>query len=558
MKHAHSLASDLYASADSDVDKRLMHIMYEQDQKPEVTDNLLPKFTLLVGPSPFTMPRGWEFFLCSPYEGATYISTVLCNAGYPVRIVDVRYTINPLDEAFKQIIEGTDVLGITTFEDNFPFVLEIIDKIKSYQKDLPVICGGSLVTSVPHIFMKYTKTDIAVISEGELTILELMESYSKDEWKDSLQKIRGIWYRDKDGLINKTKPRGQMLSLDYLPRMRLDLWPQTNSSMGLQPQIIASYSRGCKMDCSFCYRTTPQVSLKSPEKFNNDLNWLKEKYNIQFILFSDLTFSSEKNKTLEMCEVIKDYDFRWACLTRCADVDKERLNSMRDSGCDIALFGVESLGAKALKEARKPTNEDISNRAMHLTFEAGIRFGALLIIGLPGETKQGLDYMATWAEKYNHVTRVKYLSSMPGTTVYRQCIDNGLLKSELDHLNWLSIEQALYRDEFVNITKIPEIFIRQTYKRIYDSYQPGPVMDFKHYPEYFDYFYPNSDDGKNSSTDYAGKKWRSIFSSAGPHLIPGSERFTLDKVGAKGSSENGAKIVECGAKLLEKQQKTEK
>ena len=31
--------------------------------------------------------------------------------------------------------------------------------------------------------------------------------------------------------------------------------------------------------------------------------------------------------------------------------------------------------------------------------------------------------MVQFAEEYNHVTRVKYLSAMPGTTVYRQAID---------------------------------------------------------------------------------------------------------------------------------------
>ena len=545
-----SLSPVLYTDANESVDQRYMTQMREQDESPVPTDPSLPRFTLVVGPSPFTMPRGWEFFLTSPYEGATYISTVLHNAGYPVRIVDVRYTPDPVQAAYDQIMQGTDVLGVCTFEDNFPFCRELMRRVRASRADIPIICGGSLVTSVPHLFMDETACDIAVISEGEITILELMESYQAGRWEKDLPNIRGIWYRGPDGRAKATRPRGQMPDLDSLPRMRLDLWPQSKDPRGLQPQIISSYSRGCKMDCSFCYRTTPQVRSKSPEKMDRDLDWLKTQYGIEFCFFVDLTFTSYRKQTLAMCDVIKDHDLRWTCLTRCADTDEQRLNAMRESGCDIILYGVESLGTEVLREARKGNSENITVRAMRRTFDAGIRFGALLIVGLPNETEESLNHMVEFAETYNHVTRVKYLSAMPGTTVYRQAIDQGLMRSELDHINWLSVEQALHEDEFLNVSGLPEQVCRNAYKRIYDSYQPGPVMEFKHFPEYFEYFHPQPNDGQERSTSYAGRGWRSQFSSAAAPLVPGSENYTLDKVADPAVAAAGSSTMTCGAKRL--------
>ncbi|HCH63317.1 MAG TPA: B12-binding domain-containing radical SAM protein, partial [Deltaproteobacteria bacterium] len=148
-----SLATELYANADTKTDAYWMDVMRNQDLTPVSSDSRKPRFTLIVGPSPFSMPRGWEFFLTAPYEGATYISTVLHNAGYPVRIIDVRYDPTPLETAYRAILQGTDVLGICTFEDNFPWVRELMDHAKFARPDIPIICGGSLVTSVPHIFM---------------------------------------------------------------------------------------------------------------------------------------------------------------------------------------------------------------------------------------------------------------------------------------------------------------------------------------------------------------------------------------------------------------------
>ncbi|MFH1463440.1 MAG: radical SAM protein [Pseudomonadota bacterium] len=546
-----SLSRDLYTWAQEPVDLRLMEQMREQDEHPEPTNSSKPRFTLLIGHSPFTMPRGWEYYLTTPYEGPAQIATVLHNAGYAVRIVDVRYALDPVEEAFRQIMEGTEVLGITTWEDNFPFTQELIARLKAAAPGMPVICGGSLVTSVPHVFMQHTGTDIAVISEGELTILEVMAAYRDGGWaQEDLEAIRGIWYRDAQGVPVKNPPRGQMTTLDYLPRMRLDLWPQARGPLGLQPQIITSFSRGCKRDCSFCFRTTPQVAAKSPERFARELDWLQGQYGIDFMFFSDLTFSADTAQTRAMCEVIEGRDMRWTCMTRCADADKERLDAMKAAGCDIILFGVESLGAAALKEARKPTTENISIRAMHRTFEAGIRFGTLFIVGLPGETQESLDHMGRFAEEYHHIVRVKYLSAMPGTTVYAESLRNGRIKSEIDHLNWLSTEQALHEDEFLNLAGLPERVYRDAYERIYDCYQPGPVMKFKHWPKHFQYFDPNPDDGHPTCVAYAGEGWRRQFASAGPHLAPGSERFTLDMTGAPGMAAMGAGLMPCGAKKM--------
>jgi MoaA/NifB/PqqE/SkfB family radical SAM enzyme len=364
--------------------------------------------------------------------------------------------------------------------------------------------------------MRETRADVAVISEGEITILEVMDAFTRGNWSWRLAEIKGIWYRDSKGQVHATPPRGQMPNLDSLPNMRLDLWPQFKDPRGMQPQIIASYSRGCKMDCSFCYRTTPQERVKSPQKLNEELAFLKKNYQTEFIFFVDLTFTAHKKQTLEYLDVIGQHDIGWTCLTRNADVDLEVTTRMGETGCDIGLFGVETLTPEVLKEARKGSTENLVFRAMRNAEEGGIRYGGLTIVGLPGETEESLDHMCGWAEEHNHITRVKYLSAMPGTTVYRQGLESGVIRSEVEHLRWLSVEQALERDEFLNYNGLPDAVMRRAYKRIYDSYCPGPVMDFKHYPEHFAYFDPDPN---------PAKPWRANFASAGAHPFPGSEEF---------------------------------
>jgi radical SAM superfamily enzyme YgiQ (UPF0313 family) len=251
--------------------------------------------------------------------------------------------------------------------------------------------------------------------------------------------------------------------------------------------------------------------VKSPAKLDAELAEYKRKYGIDFVFFVDLTFTAHKPQTLEYLDVIGQHDIRWTCLTRNADVDAEVAQAMGKAGCDIALYGVESLGKAALKSARKGSTENLVYKAMKNTWDAGVRYGGLTIVGLPDESGSSLDHMCEWAEENQHITRVKYLSAMPGTTVYRDSLASGVIRDEVEHLRWLAVEQALERDEFINYNNLPEGEMRRSYKRLYDSYQPGPVMDFQHFPEHFAYYDPDPT-----------TEWRSSFASAGGVIDPGA------------------------------------
>ncbi|MEC7986115.1 MAG: hypothetical protein VX278_13205, partial [Myxococcota bacterium] len=108
----------------------------------------------------------------------------------------------------------------------------------------------------------------------------------------------------------------------------------------------------------------------------------------------------------------------------------------------------------------------------------------------------------------------------------------------------------LYEDEFINVTNMSEAKMREGYKRIYDSYRPGPVVDFRHWPAFFSYHHPNSNSGQTHAQRYGGPDWRAQFSSAAPLLVPGSENYTLDQCGAEGMAERGSKDIDCGAKRM--------
>jgi len=68
----------------------------KQAMNPEKIDERKPCFGIVVSPSAFTVPQGWEFVLKQPFEGVSYIATVLHNAGFRVRIIDARWVDDPI------------------------------------------------------------------------------------------------------------------------------------------------------------------------------------------------------------------------------------------------------------------------------------------------------------------------------------------------------------------------------------------------------------------------------------------------------------------------------
>ena len=70
---------------------RLMEI----SKKNEFKKKHSLRIGIIVPPSPFVVPNGWEFVHTAPFEGPSVISAVLRGLGFEVEILDQREDFNP-------------------------------------------------------------------------------------------------------------------------------------------------------------------------------------------------------------------------------------------------------------------------------------------------------------------------------------------------------------------------------------------------------------------------------------------------------------------------------
>jgi anaerobic magnesium-protoporphyrin IX monomethyl ester cyclase len=441
----------------------------------EARQSILQNFALIVPPSPFVVPVGWEWTHTAPFEGPSVIASVIKGLGFGFKLIDQREDFNT--ENIRSKIKDFDYIGIATYEDSFPYQKRIIEICKEENPDAFVILGGPLVTSVPELIMKHTKADFAVVGEGELTTIELLDRLSLRMHAKQISEIDGLAWKDRNGNVTINKPREQMQNLDAVPVQDFSVWERFSGKD--IPEIYLSTTRGCPHACSFCFRAMPKYREKSIAIVKKEIDYLK-KYNFKHAWINDLTFNVDDDRTHHLLdEAFATYKFSWNSFNRVTNVNLEVLKKMKEHGCDIILYGFEAISQDILNSYRKGITQNDMINAILLTREAGIKVGGLFIIGAPEETAGSLEFMFNFCKEFKEITRVKYLSALPGTPLYYQCIKDGIIKDEIEHLDWLAREQSIEEDidekGFLfmahNITKTQ---LKEAYKTINGNIEVRP------------------------------------------------------------------------------------
>ncbi|MEK7449571.1 MAG: radical SAM protein [Planctomycetota bacterium] len=437
-----------------------------QSERPEPVSGNWPPVTVVVPPTPQIPTKGREFLLRTPVEGVGYITTTIKNAGYPVEIIEVRGTTRTAPEVAQQIIKKGGIVALATYVDSFPFLKELTDCLKQQNPALPVILGGPLVSSLPNVLMENIKADYAVLGEGELTILELLEAIAQNKLNE-INKINGLAYRDGADQIRLTAPRREIRNLDILPMIDYSLWPSVQENSEIS-EIGFTSSRGCYQNCHFCYKLFVMVRHKSPEKFRIEVLAMVKKYLIKYAYFNDLTFTAHRERTLKICAVLKESGITWSCSTRVENIDLELLKTMRESGCTDIWYGIESVDQDVLDANNKCTSVEEIEQAVKLTNEAGIKVMGNFIVGLLGETRESLAKMIKFIERRDVIPcSIKYLTPFPGTYIYDSALTKGLIKNEVEYLGQLSRRRVNdENDEIINCTDLPEEVLRDAFRSI--------------------------------------------------------------------------------------------
>lgn len=371
--------------------------------------------------------------IATPPLGLGYLAAYLRSSGHEVKIYDcvVSETKNKeLVELLKK--EKFEVIGITIFTMFFPQARELIRELKNTVKG-SVVIGGPQVSALPAFTLEETKADFAIVGEGEVTLLELVEELKKK--RRELRTIKSLAFKDSQGKIIVNERRSLINNLDSLPFPAWDLIkPQSYppaphgafyKRFPLAPIIT---TRGCPFNCSFCSSRVTwsnKLRFRSPKKVVDEIEQLVNIFGIKEFHFEDDNFTASRSHALAVCrEIIKrKIDIVWACPNgvRIDRLDKKLLKTMKESGCYLLAFGIESGSQKILNRAGKHLDLKIVYKTLKLVKEIGIQTWGFFIIGLPGETRETVQTTISFAKKLS-LDRAQFckFTPLPGTTIFAE------------------------------------------------------------------------------------------------------------------------------------------
>ncbi|MCD6385724.1 radical SAM protein [Candidatus Sumerlaeota bacterium] len=280
------------------------------------------------------------------------------------------------------------------------------------------------------VLREHREIDLVFVRESEATLRELL-THGIDE------NIQGIMFRGEDEQVIVTEKRPFIKDLDALPfparhLLNNELYrsPETNNKL-----TVVYGNRGCPAKCIFCpagRMSGYKLRSRSPENVVRELEECVHKFGItEFLLHGD-TFTMRKSWVIELCKRIVDagLNIRWGCNSRVDTIDEERAEWLRNAGCWVVAFGVESGSQLMLDKMKKGATVEQAKKAVNICKRAGLRTHAFYIIGLPWETAETLQQTFELARELDtDFFDINIAYPLPGTEFFEIAKRDNLLVS---------------------------------------------------------------------------------------------------------------------------------
>jgi len=407
--------------------------------------------------------------------GILSVGSALQKAGFEPELININekeiektvdYIINQ-----KPLYVGLSVMTGVQTEHSAEF-----SKLLKAKSDIPIVWGGIHPSLTAEQCLKENYIDYIVISEGEISIVELTKKIIN---KEKPVDVLGVGYKDNGEVkINGERPFIQNLD-DYRLNFSLLDMEKFIFQLGPYKRVIAyKSSRGCPFNCAFCYNNIFNKNkwrTWSVDTVVSDITFLKEKYRIDAIKFYDDNFFVDNNRSFEILERI---NLPSHLEVRIDSITEELAQKLQKYKVFDMLIGVESGSNRLLELIDKRFTVDRIMAGVEILAKYNLPASYSAIVGLPTETKEEFEATINLFYKIYKIhplagfTLGAYLP-YPGSKMYDFAQQQGFvppLKTE----DWGKIDRFRkdFRSPWVDARKVWRV--REYFKFL--NWKLGPII----------------------------------------------------------------------------------
>jgi len=337
---------------------------------------------------------------------------------------------------FEETISGGkfDMVGfsvMSTMLDDFTTMSAMVRKLSPGSR---IVVGGPQPTVDPDYFFANGLADCVVSGEGE----EPLAEYAANSC--SPMGIKGIYYKKGNDILFGGA-RDPISDIDDFPipsREIFDMssyvgvWNSMDAVSSSLRGTSAIVSRGCPYKCSFCQPTLrkifgSRVRKHSPSRVVEEMRYLKERFNINAVMFEDDTFLIDRKWAAEVCDkmLAAALEMVWCCNVRADLCDRSMLGRMREAGLRKINIGIESASQRILDEVfDKGVTIGQVEEAVRIAKELELKVQGYFMIGHYSETEEDIRRTIDFASRLNiDEASFSITTPFPGTFLYDRDID---------------------------------------------------------------------------------------------------------------------------------------
>lgn len=332
---------------------------------------------------------------CSHLSKGTYywqpldllmISARLDAAGYELAVVDCVAEGLSIERGLERIAQfDPDAIVFLTGCDSWDTDIAFVERARQFGAQAAVGIGDVLREKGDRLLAQHPAMDAC--------ILDFVNNGLAAFLAGDVDKAESMLVRTADGVRKIPAEKGEKYF--RIPSPRYDLFPLDRYRMPynrFHPYATLVSSTWCPYGCSFCpFANTPYRAREADDVLAN-LDVIR-RLGIRQVHFADWTFGVNRKQAKAIVDgmIREKFDFAWSCLSRVDLLDREMMDLMKRSGCDLVEFGVESGSQRLLDRYEKDTTVEQIRTAFKNARELDLSTLATFVLGLPGETHDTLQ-----------------------------------------------------------------------------------------------------------------------------------------------------------------------